>query len=249
MKKVLKITVAVACLVVLCIGLLVGCAEKPKPEVLNEDTTFYVNSIKTNLINLPDEMWGLVPKLLFDANNTYVKLDASGMLTLNLKVNEGVVALLSLAKLDLSALAEMDLGHMADVYAAAILPGFTLSEGKVRESVELLQSLSAALVLDWDAAEVRKLVKSLEENGRVNADFSIPQKIEIHYEGKYEIKRLPTIHGEKTIVFTDEYGENSEPYLLWYLTTDAAIGARTVHLRIDFLELDLYATGALPKQE
>lgn len=249
MKKVLKITVAVACLVVLCIGLLVGCAEKPKPEVLNEDTTFYVKSIKTNLIDLPDKMWELVPELLFDADNTYVKLDASGMLTLNLKVNEGIVALLSFVNLDLSALAEMDLSQMADIYAAAILPGFTLSEGKVRESVELLRSLGAALVLDWDAEEVQNLVKSLEESGRVNADFSIPEKIEIHYEGKYEIKHLPTIHGEKTIVFTDEYGENGEPYLLWDLTTDAATGTRTVHLRVDFLELDLYATAALPKQK
>lgn len=248
MKKVLKITVAV-CLVVLCIGLLVGCAEKPKPEVLNEDATFYVNSIKTNLVDLPDEMWELVPTLLFDVENTYVKLDASGTLTLNLKVNESVVALLSLVNLDLSALAEMDLRHFADIYPAAILPGFTLSEGKVRESVELLRSLGAALVLDWDAEEIQKLVKSLEETGRVNADFSIPKKIEIHYEGKYEIKHLPTSHGEKTIVFTDEYGENGEPYLLWDLTTDTATGARTVHLRIDFLELDLYATEALPKQE
>lgn len=248
MKKVLKITVAVACLVVLCIGLLVGCTETPKSEVLNEDATFYVNSIKVNFVDLPDEMWALVPTLLFDAENTYVKLDASGMLTLNLKVNEGVSALLSLANLDLSALAEIDLRHMADIYPAALLPGFTLTEGKVRESVELLRSLGAALLLDWDAEEIQALVKSLEESGRVNSDFSIPQKIEIHYEGKYEIKRLPTIHGEKTVVFTDEYGENGEPYLLWDLTTDATTGARTVHLRIDFLELDLYATEALPKQ-
>ncbi len=249
MKKVIKITVAVLCLAALCTGLLVGCAAKPKAEVLESDTTFYVNYIRTNFVALPDSTWELVSYLLFDPENTFVKLDKNGQLTLNLKLSENSISFLSLLNLDLSSLSEMDLGHMADVYAAAILPGFTLSEGKIQESVELLRSLGAALVLDWEDPEVQKLVASLEKTGRVNDDFTIPRKIEIHYEGKYEIKHLPTVNGEKTIIFTDEYGENGEPYLMWDLTTDKETGARTVHLRVDFLELDLYATEAVETVE
>lgn len=259
MKKILKITVAVTCLVVLCAGLLVGCGEKkPKGEVLEQDTVFYVNSIKTNFINLPDLLWNAIVGL-FDKNETYVKLDTQGKLTLNLKLREDVgdsldslskmMETLNMGKIDLSAVSEMDLGHMADIYAAALLPGFTLSEGKVQESVELLRSLNAALVFDWESEEIKKLVASLEATGHANADFSIPRKVEIHYEGDYEIKHLPTIDGEKTIVFTDEYGDNGEPYLLWDLTTDKETGARTVHLRVDFLELDLYATEKVATTE
>lgn len=245
MKKVLKITVAILCLAAICAALLTGCADKPKGEVMEEDTVFYINSIKTNLIDVPEGIWILI-LCLFDSQNTYVKLGADGKLTLQLKLLEDLsktmTTLQEWLEFDLSGLSEMDLRGMADIYAAALFPGFSLTEGKVRESVELLRSLGAALNLDYEDEEVKKLIDSIGKTGHVNEDFTIPKKVEIFYQGEYEIKHLPSINGEKTIIFTDEYGENGEPYLLFDMLTDEETGARTVHLRIDFLELDLYAT-------
>lgn len=248
MKKSVKIIALAVCLILACTAVLAGCGEKK--ETLDKDTTFYVvpAGFKINFIKLSDSAWELLTPLLFDLNNSYIKLKKDGTIELNLKVNEAISSAMKFLSsigfdVDLSAISEMDLKGMADIYAAAILPGFTLEEGKVRESVELLRSLGAELVLDYEDEEVKKLIKSLEETGHANKDFQIPAQIGVRYEGEYEVRHATTFDGkEKTIIFVDEYGVNGEPYLQFELTTDAETNLRSVHLRVDFLELDLTAT-------
>lgn len=242
MKKSVKIIALAVCLIIICAAVLAGCGEKK--ETLNEDATFYLDYFSINFVDFKPDTWKhIIVPLLFDLNNSYIKLSKKGEVTLNLKVNEGAVALLDMFHIDLSAISEMDLKGMADIYAAAILPGFALEEGKVRESVELLKSLGAELVLDYDDPKVVALVESLEKTGHVNKDFQIPSQIGVRYEGEYEVRHATTADGrEKTVIFVDEYGKNGEPYLQFELTTDTESNLRSVHLRVDFLELDLTAT-------
>lgn len=228
MKKMKVISIIMVVLMSLsCLFLFTGCAEH-----LDEDAFFQIK-MESRVMDYPVAL-----ALTADSG---ILLKKDGTMTVSLMINDFATTLVN--GMDLSSLSSVNIEKEAGAYAVPIVPGFTMRD--VLGSFELLKnSLGIELVgLDYENEDIKKLVDSLQETGKVNSDLKVPGGLGIRYTGFYELKTLRSeITGEEfTAVYVDKYSENGEPYVIMTMTTDPESGKRVLYLRVEFMNISLYA--------
>lgn len=251
MKKGLKRTLALLliALLVAAVGVFVlaGCTTgADEPVFMEEDTYFAFDSLGIGFLDGgADELLKGAIELLKSLNlltpDTGMTLYADGTFDMIIAIKDGMASSLN-SLVSLEGASQFDIAHYADVYAAALFPGFTLAH--VKESFALARdSVGFELLIDFDSPEIQKLIASLETTGRINDDFELPEKLGFKIHGIYEIRTVVAVaedgtETEYTAVHLGVMPNSGEPFLTFTLRTDEN-GKRSLDLRVEFLKLDL----------